>query len=134
MRAEDSDQTQGGNRTELDGLCRVVIPGDLIGEIPDEKKVILGPGLTREGVEVRAIKCGLLKSKGVQGNHPVFWVDTHNKRYVPVKGENVLGIVTNKGGDNFRVDIGKQCKKYHNRLFSRHIPGSKTQRLSKVIF
>merc|ERR1712029_211404 len=110
MKAEDSEnQAQGSGSNKLestDGLCRVVIPGDLVEEIPDEKKVILGPGLTREGVEVRAIKCGLLKSKGIQGNHPVFWVDTHNKRYVPVKGENVLGIVTAKGGDNFRVDIG----------------------------
>ena len=82
--------------------------GDLIDEIPDEKKVILGPGLTREGVQVRAVKCGILKAKGLSGNHPTFWIDTHNKRYVPVKGENVIGIVTAKGGDNFRVDIGKR--------------------------
>jgi exosome complex RNA-binding protein Rrp4 len=27
-------------------------------------------------------------------------------QYVPVRGESVIGIVTNKGGDVFRVDIG----------------------------
>ena len=90
---------------------RVVIPGDLIDEIPEEKNVILGPGLTREGgVRVVAVKCGLLRAKNLQGNSPVFWVDTHQRRYVACKGENVLGIVTAKAGDIFRVDIGNKSE------------------------
>ena len=109
MKADpDTAGPEVGKSDSVEGICRVVIPGDLVTEIPDEKKVILGPGLTREGVQVRVVKCGLLRVKGVQSNHPVFWVDTQTRRYVPAKGENVLGIVTAKGGDNFRVDIGKK--------------------------
>ena len=36
----------------------------------------------------------------------VFWVNSHSKRYVASRGENVIGVVTAKAGDIFRVDIG----------------------------
>ena len=36
----------------------------------------------------------------------VYWVNSHSKRYVASKGENVIGVVTAKTGDLFRVDIG----------------------------
>ena len=96
--------------------CRIVIPGDLISEIPpddedefeaEDKKggIVLGPGLSREGSAVYATKCGVLKQKK-PADHEIYWVDTHSKRYVPIKGEYVLGIVLAKVGETFRVDIG----------------------------
>ena len=85
---------------------RIVIPGDLIEEIPVEKNVILGPGLTRDGVDVFACKSGLLRSKNIKAQNPVYWVDTHQRRYVAAKGEHVIGTVIAKAGDTFRVDIG----------------------------
>lgn len=36
----------------------------------------------------------------------MFWIHSHGKRYVPVKGECVIGIVTAKSGDVFKVDVG----------------------------
>lgn len=94
--------------------ARIVIPGDLISEIPPDSEeveqdqkggIVLGPGLIREGPAVYATKCGILKQKKPLA-HDIYWVDTHTKRYVPVKGEYVLGIVLAKAGDAFRVDIG----------------------------
>ncbi|KAJ9590310.1 hypothetical protein L9F63_027851 [Diploptera punctata] len=35
-----------------------------------------------------------------------YWVDSHRKRYVPARGETVVGIVLNKAGEIFKVDIG----------------------------
>ncbi|XP_005048668.1 PREDICTED: exosome complex component RRP40 [Ficedula albicollis] len=35
-----------------------------------------------------------------------YWVDSQQKRYVPVKGDHVIGIVTAKAGDVFRLDVG----------------------------
>ena len=35
-----------------------------------------------------------------------YWVDCHQKRYVPTRGENVIGVVLAKAGDTFKVDIG----------------------------
>ena len=36
----------------------------------------------------------------------MFWVNSHSKRYVASRGENVIGVVVAKAGDLFRVDIG----------------------------
>lgn len=36
----------------------------------------------------------------------VYWVNSHLKRYVANRGENVIGVITAKAGDIFRVDIG----------------------------
>lgn len=33
-------------------------------------------------------------------------LDSHHKRYVASRGENVIGVVLAKAGDTFRVDIG----------------------------
>jgi len=87
---------------------RLVIPGDGIEEVQNidgEIKVIVGPGLTREGSQVFANRCGILRQK-ISAKIAVFWVDCHSKRYVPNRGENVIGVVVGKAGDSFRIDIG----------------------------
>ncbi|KAK7101139.1 exosome complex component RRP40-like [Littorina saxatilis] len=86
-------------------MDRIVLPGDKISDLKESetsKKVVLGPGLRTETEDVYACKPGVLKFKEPN----VYWIDTHQKRYVPVKGEHVIGIVTQKAGDIFRVDIG----------------------------
>lgn len=45
---------------------------------------------------------GVLRKKASN----VYWVDSHQKRYVPVKGETVIGVVVNNSGAIFKVDIG----------------------------
>ncbi len=100
---------------------RVVLPGEVVPDIPEEgeagtegatrRKVLLGPGLRREGSsDVVVSKAGVLRRKTVAGEGggggEVFWVDVHSRRYVAARGENVIGVVTNKAGDFFRVDIG----------------------------
>ncbi|XP_076290284.1 exosome complex component Rrp40 isoform X2 [Lasioglossum baleicum] len=51
---------------------------------------------------VFAYKAGILKKT----NPAVYYVDSYQKRYIPNRGENVVGIVVQKGGDIFKVDIG----------------------------
>ncbi|RXN29132.1 exosome complex component RRP40 [Labeo rohita] len=36
----------------------------------------------------------------------MYWIDSQQRRYVPAKGESVIGIVTAKSGDIFKVDVG----------------------------
>lgn len=83
----------------------VVVPGD-VADITNAKqsssKMILGPGLRRLRDQVVITKCGVLKSAGAN----TFWVDNHQKRYIPARGECVLGIVTNARGEMFKIDIG----------------------------
>jgi len=84
----------------------IVMCGDdvrqLVDKKDDTKKVILGPGLRREGEKVTVIKSGIIRWK----EPAVYWVDSHNKKYVANRGDNVLGVVLSKAGDIFRVDIG----------------------------
>ncbi|XP_030622567.1 exosome complex component RRP40 [Chanos chanos] len=88
----------------------VVLPGDIFSfELPvtedgsvKAEKIICGPGLRRNGDEVLVCKSGILRHK--QPN--LYWIDSQQKRYVPAKGESVIGIVTAKSGDIFKVDVG----------------------------
>ncbi|KAG7188156.1 hypothetical protein KM043_013375 [Ampulex compressa] len=83
----------------------VTMPGDIVKDIATinkKERIILGPGLRREGNTVIACKAGILK----KGNAFVYYVDNYQKRYVPHQGENVVGIITQKSGDIFKVDIG----------------------------
>ena len=75
-----------------------------IQNVNDELKVIVGPGLTREGSQVFSSRCGILRQK-TNTKVAVFWVDCHSKRYVPARGENVIGVVVGKAGDSFRVSV-----------------------------
>ncbi|XP_059149419.1 exosome complex component RRP40-like [Physella acuta] len=81
-----------------------VMPGDVLqlGQAEGNKKIILGPGLIEDGEIVKITKPGILRFR----EPAAYWVDCHQKRYVPIKGDAVLGIVTQKAGDIFRVDIG----------------------------
>lgn len=65
-------------------------------------KVVLGPGLQIQGSTVVVTKVGILRFKEPN----VYWLDSHQRRYVPVQGDHVLGVCCMKAGDVFRVDIG----------------------------
>ncbi|KAM6067317.1 exosome complex component RRP40 isoform 3-T3 [Chlamydotis macqueenii] len=104
----------------------VVLPGDVLllpahpGE--DEERLRLGadsaprgrllcgPGLRRCAGGLLVTKCGLLRHRraggGAAGGGGAYWVDSQQKRYVPVKGDHVIGIVTGKAGDVFKLDVG----------------------------
>lgn len=86
----------------------VVLPGDICKEITtigEKNKIILGPGIRKEANNVYSTKAGVLKKR-----HPItYWVDNYQKRYVPARGENVVGTIIQKAGDLYKVDIGGSC-------------------------
>ena len=99
---------------EING--KVVIPGDCI-DLEIEKcdsnaQAKLGPGLIYDGRNVKATKSGILRYK----KPDTFWVDCYQKRYVPCKNENVIGVVTGRQGDNYKVDIGSSDQAFLNYL------------------
>ncbi|GFS89994.1 exosome complex component RRP40 [Nephila pilipes] len=85
---------------------KVVMPGDVLLDISSLKdsneKIIFGPGMRREDDKIIAIKCGVLK----RNSSKMYYIDNHQMRYVPNRGENVIGIVLKKGSDEALVDIG----------------------------
>ncbi|XP_046827619.1 exosome complex component RRP40 isoform X2 [Vespa crabro] len=83
----------------------IVMPGDIVKDIfknDIKETVVLGPGLRREADTVFICKAGILKKRPPA----VYYVNNYQKRYVPTRGENVIGIVIQKVGDIFKVDIG----------------------------
>lgn len=85
----------------------VVTPGDLItqqcaSQVGENDRIKLGPGLQHHSHDVIVTKAGILRHEKPN----TFWVDSHQKRYVPSKGENVIGVVMGKVGDAYKVDIG----------------------------
>lgn len=94
----------------------VVLPGDTLKELRVSEvsgKAIVGPGLRKDSQQCQhdstteketsiVTKPGILRFKEPN----VYWVDSHQKRYIPTKGDNVIGVVTAKAGDVFRVDVG----------------------------
>jgi len=82
----------------------VVVPGDIVEgilEIDDKSRIVLGPGLRRYAEQVIVCRSGVLKK-----SNRTYYVDSHQKRYIPAKGELVVGVLTSKAGDFYKVDIG----------------------------
>ncbi|XP_065603076.1 exosome complex component RRP40 [Cyrtonyx montezumae] len=111
---------EGGGGVPAESVVgQVVLPGDVLllpayAEQDPERlplgasaaprgRLLCGPGLRRCAGGLQAIKCGLLRYREAGS---AYWVDSQQKRYVPVKGDRVIGIVTGKVGDVFRLDIG----------------------------
>ena len=86
---------------------KVVLPGDVIMELPAQPQehvehVYLGPGLRWKDGLVRATRAGTLKKDG----RNLYFVDTHQKRYIPNKREFVIGTVVKCKGSTYLIDIG----------------------------
>ncbi|EDV94191.1 exosome complex component RRP40 [Drosophila grimshawi] len=83
----------------------IVMPGERVTSVEDVakgKRIILGPGLRRVDDKVVASKAGPLRHKEPN----TFWVDSYQRRYVPARGDLIIGIVKARAGDMYRVDIG----------------------------
>ena len=61
---------------------------------------MIGPGLTRTDC-IRSVKAGMLITHREKA-----YVDNRQKRYFPAKGDFVVGSVTARIKDGYRVDIG----------------------------
>ncbi|KAI9025327.1 hypothetical protein CLU79DRAFT_745066 [Phycomyces nitens] len=91
----------------VDQPDQVVLPGDIIPISTDpassQDSIILGPGLRQEGENIVAVKAGLLRHLEV-GNR--WWIESNQKRYIAATGDSVLGTVTARLAEFYRIDIG----------------------------
>ncbi|XP_022313052.2 exosome complex component RRP40-like [Crassostrea virginica] len=89
----------------VDKVGKVVVPGEVLSDLlgsDSSLKIVLGPGIRQDVDSVIVSKPGVLKFKEPN----IYWIDSFQKRYVAQKGDTVIGIVTAKAGDVFRVDVG----------------------------
>ncbi|XP_040418953.1 exosome complex component RRP40 isoform X2 [Cygnus olor] len=126
--AEGGKMAAGSGKMAAEArVGQVVLPGDvlLLPARPDHDaeqlpldsgaaprgRLLCGPGLRRCAAGLLVTKCGLLRHRQPGGGGGAtaggaYWVDSQQKRYVPVKGDQVIGIVTARAGDVFRLDVG----------------------------
>jgi len=100
----------------------IFLPGDQLLDLSEvettgdkQKNIHFGPGIRQDGKNAYVCKAGVLKKR----EKPLcFWIDTNQKRYVPVKNDTVIGIVTSSGTESFKVDIGtSKLANLHNLAF-----------------
>ncbi|XP_014246267.1 exosome complex component RRP40 [Cimex lectularius] len=85
----------------------IVFPGetvsnDILKSASIKNKVKLGPGLKRAAEDVVSIKAGILRTNRESNT---VWVDYLQKQYIPTTNETVVGIVSKKSGDFYKVEI-----------------------------
>ncbi|XP_019880953.1 exosome complex component RRP40 [Aethina tumida] len=82
------------------------VPGEIITDIKSAKGItIIGPGLRRNGERPNTL-CVTQSGNLCFKTPNVYWIEGHRHRYIPKKGDLVVGIVTKKSGDALKVDIG----------------------------
>uniref|UniRef100_A0A8C3CNP9 Exosome complex component RRP40 n=1 Tax=Cairina moschata TaxID=8855 RepID=A0A8C3CNP9_CAIMO len=126
--AEGGKMAAGSGKMAAEAAVgQVVLPGDVLllparpghdaeqlplgSEAAPRGRLLCGPGLRRCAAGLLVTKCGLLRHRQPGGGGGAaaggaYWVDSQQKRYVPVKGDQVIGIVTARAGDVFRLDVG----------------------------
>jgi len=88
----------------------IVLPGDRLLMPASKSKVdrwIIGPGLRRDS-DCNSANLTLITQPGfLRFREPnVLWIDAKSQRYVPVQGDHVIGVVTQKLADSWKLEIG----------------------------
>lgn len=91
-----------------------VLPGDdVTHHVTGLKQSIkIGGGLLQAGTRVRCALGGTLKYRPPAS----YWVETTRKRYFPRTGDQILGIIEDRGGDYYKVNIFSGSLALLNRL------------------
>ncbi|KAJ7288227.1 exosome complex exonuclease RRP40 [Mycena rebaudengoi] len=88
----------------------VVLPGQ---HVPAQHvNLKLGPGLLQVGSSTTGASTSqaIIATRAGTLNHSAngskWWVENNSRRYVPAPQESVIGVIIQKVGEGFRVDIG----------------------------
>ncbi|KAF8630881.1 hypothetical protein AX17_005239 [Amanita inopinata Kibby_2008] len=88
----------------------VILPGERV--TANHVNLKLGPGLLQitKTPEIDRKEPFIISTKAGELNHSAngskWWVETNSRRYVPAPQESVVGVVTQRLGEGYRVDIG----------------------------
>ncbi|KAG5178668.1 hypothetical protein JKP88DRAFT_329403 [Tribonema minus] len=100
--AEDLARGMGALKVGPQGAI-VVLPGDRVTEhvTAAALKLTLGTGLAQRGDDVFATRAGTLRHAPPR----TWWVEGNQRRYIPKCEDHVLGIIEDRSGDYYRVNI-----------------------------
>ncbi|KAK7048454.1 exosome complex component rrp40 [Favolaschia claudopus] len=86
----------------------IVLPGQHVDA--QHVNLKLGPGLLQHTVNDGSTSSSILATRAGTLNHSKnrskWWVENNSRRYIPAAQESVIGVIVQKAGEGFRVDIG----------------------------
>lgn len=88
-----------------DKVGKVVLPGDEVLQLPDQGQVRVGPGIQQLGGALVASRPGIVRASAAGK----VWLESRQRRYTPAAGEAIVGIIVNRLGESFNVDINGPC-------------------------
>ncbi|CAM9380443.1 unnamed protein product [Choristocarpus tenellus] len=82
---------------------KLTLPGDDVTEITTRttRNLRLGAGLIQRGESILATRAGMLRYRPPG----TYWVESNGRRYVARAEDQVLGIVEDRMGDSYKVNI-----------------------------
>mmetsp|Transcript_22445 Transcript_22445/g.22633 ORF Transcript_22445/g.22633 Transcript_22445/m.22633 type:complete len:170 (+) Transcript_22445:51-560(+) len=91
-----------------------ILPGDDVTDLVTGLKNVIKIGSGLEQIENKVI-CNI---GGTLRYRPpaTYWVETNRKRYFPHEGDQVIGVIEDKGGDFYKVNIFSGSASLLNRL------------------
>jgi len=91
-----------------------VFPGDDVTSVCTglQKNITIGQGLVQRGESLIANQGGVLRYRPPSS----YWIETSGKRYFPKLNDQVVGIVEERGGDYFKINIFSGSLALMNRL------------------
>lgn len=100
-------------------MSSFVLPGDDLSSLIESRlqsnistnepvRIQVSSGIIQNGSQVTALKAGQFKNISSSGSLYKFSLSSPQKRYIPVQNDLVIGIVTAKLSELFRIDIGAQ--------------------------
>ncbi|KAL0580653.1 exosome non-catalytic core subunit rrp40 [Marasmius crinis-equi] len=87
----------------------IVLPGE---QVPAQHvNLKLGPGLSQtSNASISSKSPSIVSTRAGTLNHSAnksrWWIESNSRRYVPSAQEPVIGVVTQRQGEGYRVDIG----------------------------
>ncbi|KAJ7047790.1 exosome complex exonuclease RRP40 [Mycena alexandri] len=86
----------------------LVLPGQHVAA--QHVNLKLGPGLLQTSGDASTSAPPIIATRAGTLNHnpngSKWWVENNSRRYVPAAQESVVGVIIQKAGEGFRVDIG----------------------------
>ena len=87
---------------------RPCFPGDvLVPDVAVHEQLVIGPGVAREDASLVATRVGVVRWEESQ---TLLWVESDLKRYWPALNDHVIGVVVDKGAEEYKLDIGTAAK------------------------
>ena len=84
-------------------LNQRVCPGDFLCDVPDFDRLVLGPGVAHDGGWLIASIVGITRWEPERRR---LWVEGEPRRYVPALGDHVIGVVSDRHADEYRLQLG----------------------------